>query len=372
MDSIQNGESSRSPRPNGVANGTVRRDMDVDMDGGETQTKTELILPQWDIPPPRPLHASLDLISLLHLDELYNTYVRPFADFNSDEANPVQGQGQGQDGEGGTGAKGQRKKGQFRKKMEKGYQHLIEDCIDPTPLGTKGDNHSLLPLIPDLMHPPAGPPPGLFSGPMEIMSADTFKVARLEAGMKQDGYAGGTKAGVKEAEERRRRRRIPKAATTDPALPSPGGAPSPSIAHLAHPLSTPTPGTPLLPVLPPYKPNFSLIANRKPTIFPSQQGARPFPTSGPGSASGPGNPNSNGNGSGNANGQRRYSPHKRPGSSDLSSQNGQQKKRAKTSGVGSRSASPMPLPPPPSGQIQGGMGPAGNRMKPSMRGKTEG
>ncbi|WWD18156.1 hypothetical protein CI109_102605 [Kwoniella shandongensis] len=375
MDLIQHGESSKSPRLNGTLNGNASRnaDEDVDMDGSHkspTITKTELILPQWDVPPPRPLHASLDLISLLHLDELYNTYVRPYADLNTDDGNTAQGQ------EGDQKGQAQGKKKQFRKRMDKGYQHLIEDCIDPTPLGTKGDNHSLLPLIPDLMNPPTGPPPALYPEPLQVLSEDMFKIARLEAGLKQDGYAGGVKVGVREAEERRKRRRAAKASTVDPALPSPGlAAPSPSLVPSLGALNASTPGTPLLPVLPPQRPPFTLNVGGGGRRPPNQsslppQGARPFPLppTGPGSASGP-----PGNAGAGAGGPRRYSPKKRPSSSDL--QSGSQQKRAKSSGLASRSASPMPQGVNSQGGQQGGagggMGQAGNRIKPSMRSKTE-
>lgn len=68
--------------------------------------------------PLRPVHASHDMITLLNLGGLYNTHVRPYA-ANQDE-------GQGSDEEGGqTGNK------RRRIKIEKGYQHLLPDCIGP-------------------------------------------------------------------------------------------------------------------------------------------------------------------------------------------------------------------------------------------------
>lgn len=78
------------------------------------------------VAPAKPIHSSQDLISLLHLDTLYNTYVRPFADLPGEEGQP----GAGADGN--DAFQRGKKKGTSmpgRKKMEKGYQHLIEDCI---------------------------------------------------------------------------------------------------------------------------------------------------------------------------------------------------------------------------------------------------
>lgn len=78
------------------------------------------------VAPAKPIHSSQDLISLLHLDTLYNTYVRPFADLPGDEGQP----GAGADGNDAF-QRGKKKATSMpgRKKMEKGYQHLIEDCI---------------------------------------------------------------------------------------------------------------------------------------------------------------------------------------------------------------------------------------------------
>lgn len=78
------------------------------------------------VAPAKPIHSSQDLISLLHLDTLYNTYVRPFADLPGEEGQPGAGAG------GNDAFQRGKKKGTSmpgRKKMEKGYQHLIEDCI---------------------------------------------------------------------------------------------------------------------------------------------------------------------------------------------------------------------------------------------------
>jgi len=56
------------------------------------------------------------MISLLNLGGLYNTHVRPYA-ANQDD-------GQGSDDEGGQAGNKRR-----RIKIEKGYQHLLPDCI---------------------------------------------------------------------------------------------------------------------------------------------------------------------------------------------------------------------------------------------------
>jgi hypothetical protein len=70
------------------------------------------------------LHASLDLISLLHLDGLYNTYVRPYFD-------PVPETDDEADAGGGGGARP--RKPQKKQGMSKGYVGLLEDCIGGYP-----------------------------------------------------------------------------------------------------------------------------------------------------------------------------------------------------------------------------------------------
>lgn len=68
--------------------------------------------------PLRSIHASQDMITLLNLDGLYNTHVLPYADVvNEDGPNEA----------GGMGGNAGRKKAKM--KMEKGYQHLLPDCI---------------------------------------------------------------------------------------------------------------------------------------------------------------------------------------------------------------------------------------------------
>ncbi|WRT65922.1 uncharacterized protein IL334_002873 [Kwoniella shivajii] len=346
MDFVQNGESSRSPRPNG--------DTDIAMNE-EKKPQSTLILPEWDVPPNKPLHASLDLISLLHLDTLYNTYVRPYADLNPDD------HVDGEPGENGIKS-AQRHR---RRKLDKGYWHLIEDCIDPTPTGTKLDNQSLLPLSQDYMHPP-GHPLNIYSGDIEMLPNDAFQSAKLEAGHKEDGYSKGEKLGVKEAEERRKKKRAAKlsiAPTSDkhssPALPSPGIANSNSsqIQHQTHVPSTP--GTPLLPVAPPQRFPFNQNQpyNRKLSNAP-QSGVRPFP-------SGQGRPYA-------------PNPNKRP--SSVEAQGTQKRVKSgsvgpsgsgsgnKPNGMGSRSASPMPqFQGPGQGQNQGQ-----KKYKSGMRSMTEG
>ena len=138
--------------------------------------------------PQKHVHPSHDLISLLHLDGLYNTYVRPFADNMGpdDDGRPVE-----------DGAQvGQKRKRNKRAKIDKGYLHLIDDCIgengpratglwltlDPTPLGEKKDHMSIIPLIPDLLPTGHGQPPPDFGDRPQMLSADLFRNARLEAG----------------------------------------------------------------------------------------------------------------------------------------------------------------------------------------------
>ena len=130
--------------------------------------------------PLRPVHASHDMITLLNLQGLYNTHVRPYA-ANQDDG--------GSDEEAGpTGNK------RRRIKIEKGYQHLLPDCIgqsrlvkigmtlieDPVPAGDKS-GVALLPLLGDFGNPP-GPGPELPEGPLEMLGMDVFQSARLEPG----------------------------------------------------------------------------------------------------------------------------------------------------------------------------------------------
>lgn len=63
------------------------------------------------------------MITLLNLDGLYNTHALPYVDVVGDD---------GQDEGGGTGGNAGRKKAKM--KMEKGYQHLLPDCIGTSPL----------------------------------------------------------------------------------------------------------------------------------------------------------------------------------------------------------------------------------------------
>lgn len=64
--------------------------------------------------PQKHLHASLDLISLLHLDSHYNTYVRPYFD-------PV--------AETDDEAEVPRPRARKKQGLSKGYVGLLEDCI---------------------------------------------------------------------------------------------------------------------------------------------------------------------------------------------------------------------------------------------------
>lgn len=137
---------------------------------------------QADIPvfPLRPVHASHDMITLLNLQGLYNTHVRPYA-ANQDDG--------GSDEE--AGQIGNKRR---RIKIEKGYQHLLPDCIgqsrppemstelieDPVPAGDKS-GVALLPLLGDFGNPP-GPGPELPEGPLGMLGMDVFQSARLEPG----------------------------------------------------------------------------------------------------------------------------------------------------------------------------------------------
>lgn len=62
-------------------------------------------------------------------------------------------------------------------------------AADPTPLGEARNTHSLLPLIPDMMQPPLGPPPELYPDALTVLPSGIFQNARLEAGSKVDGVS---------------------------------------------------------------------------------------------------------------------------------------------------------------------------------------
>ncbi|TXT04948.1 hypothetical protein VHUM_04031 [Vanrija humicola] len=143
--------------------------------------------------PPKHLHSSLDLISLLHLDGLYNSYVRPYFD-------PVPETDD-------EGARDKPMRPRKKQGLSKGYVGLLEDCIDPVPMGSQAE-HSLLPLVGEWLDPPRPlNPDELPEGPITLLSTDVLAAARLEVGLKQEGYAAGEKLGVREAEARRRRKR---------------------------------------------------------------------------------------------------------------------------------------------------------------------
>lgn len=69
-----------------------------------------------------------------------------------------------------------------RKKLEKGYVGLLEDIIDPTPLGTNVNSAGS--QLMSLLDGTAGPG---WEGEMEVLSRDMLGHARLEAGMKEPG-----------------------------------------------------------------------------------------------------------------------------------------------------------------------------------------
>jgi hypothetical protein len=60
---------------------------------------------------------------------------------------------------------------------------------DPLPLGERKDG-GILPLVSDLLFPPAGPPPTLWDGEIIPLTQAQLAAARLEAGLKQDGVSG--------------------------------------------------------------------------------------------------------------------------------------------------------------------------------------
>lgn len=60
---------------------------------------------------------------------------------------------------------------------------------DPTPMGEKKDNMSIIPLIPDLLPLGQGQPPPDFGNRPEMLSMDLFRNARLEAGQTVDGVS---------------------------------------------------------------------------------------------------------------------------------------------------------------------------------------
>ena len=237
-------------------------------------------------PPPKHLHASLDLISLLHLDGLYNTYVRPYFD-------PVPET----DDEADAAARPRAKKKQG---LQKGYVGLLEDCIgtylarirpksrvlalcssldytrarpgalhpvadvladapDPVPMGNQAE-HSLLPLIPDMLDHEK-PPFVSWQGLIVPLTPEALSSARLEPGTRVEGYASGEKLGVREAEERRRRKkasRLSQSVAPDlpdlpgspapPAISAPGAAPGAAPAHgMPNPPPPRGPRTPFVP-----------------------------------------------------------------------------------------------------------------------------
>ncbi|KAK1927940.1 hypothetical protein DB88DRAFT_479851 [Papiliotrema laurentii] len=270
MDHPQHGESSRSPHQraallanDSIPNGRLVENQQSAVEDGMSR----LILGNWDAPPPKHIHASHDLISLLHLDSLYNTYVRPFADAIGPEDDAMKdeggdGDGMQVDGEGPGGAGKKRKRGK-RAKLEKGYTHLIDDCIDPTPLGEHKDNLAILPLIPDQLDP-SHEHPVPEQGPRPTMLEALWNNARLEAGQKVDGYDEGVKKGVKENEEKRQRKRLQRQAQSSSGVIVPG-LPSPALVA---PYDR-APGTPSLPIAPP-RPPFNLSTSARKPFVPSR------------------------------------------------------------------------------------------------------
>ena len=101
------------------------------------------------MPPFKHVHASQDLITLLHLDGLYNTYVRPFTEQQADDQHQnategVGGSGGAPDAMDGFGVKGEdgqiingdmagqggkKVRAKKKRRLEKGYAHLLEDVM---------------------------------------------------------------------------------------------------------------------------------------------------------------------------------------------------------------------------------------------------
>ncbi|KLT45613.1 hypothetical protein CC85DRAFT_282238 [Cutaneotrichosporon oleaginosum] len=252
--------------------------------------------------PEKHLHASHDLISLLHLDGLYNSYVRPYFDPvpETDDEAP-----------GGSLKRPRKKQG-----LSKGYVGLLEDCIDPVPLGPSAQP-SLGPLVKDFTDPGnhAWQPEENAMGPLQILPPEAFASARLEVGVKVEGYAQGVKLGVKEAEEKRARKKARMSQSVAPDLPDLPGTPGPGVPNPPPPKAR-TPFS--VPRKPGQKPPFP-----RASAPPGQSGFRPgtpgTPTPRPVGRA-PGTPNGN----------------KRPGDGAYPAAT---KKRAV--GTGSRSASPM-------------------------------
>lgn len=185
---------------------------------------------------------------------------------------------------------------------------------------------SLLPLMGDFLDPPR-PMPQLYEDALTALPAEAFRSARLEVGLKTEGYAGGEKVGVREAEERRRRKKARMSQSVAPDLPelaNPGGAmPSPA---------PPRPGRPFTP------------GQRRPFGTPGPGMKPPFPRASAPPGYRPGTPGRPGTPSGgprtpsyapNAASHTPGTPAKRPGSEQPHGA----VKRVKHGG-GSRSASP--------------------------------
>jgi hypothetical protein len=94
--------------------------------------------------------------------------------------------------------------------------------------------HSLLPLIPDMLDHEK-PPYVSWTGPLVPLSSESLSSARLEQGTRVDGYAGGEKLGVREAEERRRRKKASRLSqSVAPDLPDLAPIGSPAVTTSAN------------------------------------------------------------------------------------------------------------------------------------------
>ena len=187
------------------------------------------------VPAPKHLHTSHDIVSLLNLESIFDTFVRPYSDpvvlpdGQSFERVKVEPNGttavDGEDGidqpDGAGGGDGENAgdtkpivpkrvggKGHRRRMLIKGYTHLINDCIgedsfivlsqegltdipytDPMPLGPKRDHvgafsHTLGTLILDWTDPGSAPPnqvdQAVESIPPELFQNAVLKPGRID------------------------------------------------------------------------------------------------------------------------------------------------------------------------------------------------
>ena len=208
MDLVQNGESSRSPSSRAAQNADQANGSGIKhVDAGTRASR--LIMPVWDgeslttrlttVAPPKHVHASHDLFSLLSLQSHHDNYLRPYIHPALDEEDWIHGSGK-------------KRKLEIERpplrKHDKGYQGLLSDCIgelyrsqaniDPIPLPPPNNTdsgkqafHDILPLISDIhSNDPLGRVmPDVWDQPIEMLRPGAFGVATLEAGQTQQGVS---------------------------------------------------------------------------------------------------------------------------------------------------------------------------------------